>query len=308
MSDGNENGSAIVQGGFMVKVRVPATTANIGPGFDTLGLALNMYNVYEFEEISEGLIIEGCADKFKNENNLVYKSFQAAADIIGRQVKGLRISMIAEIPVSRGLGSSSACIVGGVFAANAMLGGGLSRDELFKIAVNMEGHPDNIAPAVYGGLTASIVEEDTPYCMSYNINDKLKFCALIPDFETSTAEARALLPKEVSFQDAVFNVSRTAVLLKALEEGNFHIINIALKDRLHHRYRKTLIHECDEIKKICGENGSRALFISGSGPTLMNIIENSDFTNKIKDSIIKLKYNWEIKYLSADTKGVIIEG
>lgn len=291
----------------MIKVTVPATTANIGPGFDTLGLALDMYNVYEFEEISEGLVIEGCADKYKNENNLVYKSFQTIADIIGRKVKGLRISMTADIPVSRGLGSSSACIVGGVFGANSMLGGNLSKNELFKIAVGIEGHPDNIAPAVYGGLTASIVEDGTPYCMSYNISDKLKFCALIPDFETSTCEARKLLPKEISFQDAVFNVSRTAVLLKALEEGSFQIINIALKDKLHHKYRKILIHECDDIKKICVENGSKALFISGSGPTLMNIIENSDFTNKIKDSIMNLKYKWEIRYLSADTKGVIVE-
>lgn len=291
----------------MVKVTVPATTANIGPGFDTLGLALNMHNVYELEEISDGLVIEGCPDKYMNEDNLVYKSFQAVADIIGKEVKGLKILMHTDIPVSRGLGSSSACIVGGVFGANAMLGGNLSKDELFKIAVGIEGHPDNIAPAVYGGLTASIVEDSTPYCMSYNISDKLKFCALIPDFETSTSEARKLLPGEIAFQDAVFNVSRTAVLLKALEEGSFQMINIALKDKMHHKYRKTLIHECDDIKKICVENGSKAFFISGSGPTLMNIIENSDFTNKIKDSIMNLRYKWEIKYLSADTKGVIVE-
>ena len=291
----------------MVKVTVPATTANIGPGFDTLGLALNMYNIYEFEEINEGLVIEGCPDKYINENNLVYSSFQVTAKIIGKEVKGLKISMKTDIPVSRGLGSSSACIVGGVFGANALLGGNLSKDELFKIAVNIEGHPDNIAPAVYGGLTASIVEDKTPYSMSYNISDKLRFCALIPDFETSTCEARKLLPENISFKDAVFNVSRTAVLLKALEEGNFHIINIALKDRLHHKYRKTLIHQCDEVKKICIENESTALFISGSGPTLMNIIESSDFTNKIKDSIMKLDYNWEIKYLLADKKGVTVE-
>lgn len=292
----------------MVKVSVPATTANIGPGFDTLGLALNMYNVYEFEEINEGLVIEGCPDKYNNENNLVYSSFQATAKIIGKEVKGLKISMETDIPVSRGLGSSSACIVGGVFGANALLGGNLSNTELFKIAVNIEGHPDNIAPAVYGGLTASIVEEGTPYCMCYNISDKIKFCALIPDFETSTSEARKLLPKEIPFQDAVFNISRTAVLLKSFEEGNFHIINVALKDRLHHKYRKTLIHQWEEVQSICAENGTTALFISGSGPTLMNIIENDVFIKKIESSMMKLDYKWEIKYLSADTKGVKILG
>lgn len=291
----------------MVKVTVPATTANMGPGFDTLGLALNMYNVYEFEEISKGLVIEGCLEKYNNKENLVYKSFMAVAEILGREVKGLRIKMNTDIPVSRGLGSSSACIVGGVFGANAILKGSLSKDELFKISVRIEGHPDNIAPAVYGGLTASIVEGGTPYCMNYQMNDNIKFCAIIPDFETSTSEARKLLPKEVPFQDAVFNVSRTAVLLKALEDGNFKVINISMKDRLHQMYRKTLIHEFAEIENICRENGTVAFFISGSGPTLMNIIENLDFTNKIKNSIMNLKYNWEIRYLLADKKGVIVE-
>lgn len=291
----------------MVRVTVPASTANIGPGFDTLGLALNLYNIYEFDEIEEGLIIEGCSDKFKNVNNLVYKSFCKTADIINKNVNGLKIVMNTDIPISRGLGSSSACIVGGVFGANALLKGRLSKDELFKIAVDIEGHPDNIAPAVYGGLTASIVEDGIPYCMNYNISEKLIFCALIPDFETSTCEARKLLPVDVSFQDAIYNVSRTAVLLKALEEGNYKVINIALKDKLHHKYRKTLIHEYDEVKKICIENGSQALFISGSGPTLMNIIENSNFTNKIKNSIINLGHKWDIRYLLTDTNGVKVE-
>lgn len=291
----------------MVKVKVPASTANIGPGFDTLGLALDMYNMYSFEETDSGLKIEGCPDEFNNEDNLVYKSFQIAAKEMGKSIKGLKISMETDIPVSRGLGSSSACIVGGVFGANALLCGGLSKDELFKIAVKIEGHPDNIAPAVYGGLTASIVEGDTPYCMKYSLHEKIKFCALIPDFETSTSEARKLLPAEVSYKDAVFNVSRVAVLLKALEEGDLHIINVALKDRLHHPYRKKLIHECEEVKKICVENGSHAFFISGSGPTLMNIIENPEFTNIIKGSIMKLKHNWVIKFLQADYSGATVE-
>jgi homoserine kinase len=232
----------------MVRVTVPATTANIGPGFDTLGLALNLYNKYTFEEIEKGLLIEGCPEVYRNENNLVYKSFMAAAAEIGKNVKGLKISMKTDIPVSRGLGSSSACIVGGVFGANALLKGNLSKDELFRIAVRIEGHPDNVAPAVFGGLTASIVEDGIPYVSSYKISHKLKFCALIPDFETSTCEARKILPSQVSYQDAVFNVSRVAVLLKALEEGNTNIIGKSLKDRLHQMYRKTMICEYDEVE------------------------------------------------------------
>ncbi|MPN44685.1 Homoserine kinase [bioreactor metagenome] len=170
----------------------------------------------------------------------------------------------------------------------------------------MEGHPDNVAPAVYGGLTASIVEDNVAYCVNYNISDIIKFCALVPNFETSTQEARKLLPSEVSFKDAVFNISRTAVLLKALEEGDFKVINVSLKDKMHQKYRKTLIHEYDEIKKICIDNGSAAFFISGSGPTLMNITDDFDFPNKIYKSIKNMKNKWDIKLLTADKLGVTI--
>lgn len=291
----------------MVKVTVPASTANIGPGFDTLGLALNLYNEYIFEEIDKGLIIEGCPDIFDNKNNLVYKSFMITAKKLGEKVKGLKISMNTHIPISRGLGSSSACIVGGVYGANYLYNGGLSKDELFEIAVMIEGHPDNIAPCVYGGLTASIVEKNKPYTMHYNINDKLKFCALIPDFETSTKEARKLLPATINFCDAVFNISRVSFLLKALEIGDINMIGISLKDKLHQMYRATLIHECDDVSEICIVNGSSAIFISGSGPTLMNITDNDKLPELIKDSISKLKYEWEVKLLKIDRNGAKVE-
>lgn len=291
----------------MVKVTVPASTANIGPGFDTLGLALNLYNEYIFEESDKGLIIEGCPDIFNNKNNLVYKSFAITAKKIGKRVKGLKISMNTSIPVSRGLGSSSACIVGGVYGANHLYNLGLSTDEMFKIAAMIEGHPDNIAPCIYGGLNASIVEKDIPYAIKYNISDKLKFCALIPNFETSTKEARKLLPKKIDFCDAVFNISRVSVLLKALETGDINMIGIALKDKLHQAYRAALIHECDDVSEICFVDGSSAIFISGSGPTLMNITDNDRLPEKIKDGISKLKYEWEIKLLETDRDGVKVE-
>ncbi|WP_326908318.1 homoserine kinase [Sedimentibacter sp. MB31-C6] len=290
----------------MVKVTVPASTANLGPGFDTLGIALNLYNTYIFEEKERGLIIEGCLDVYKNKDNLVYKAFMYTAKEIGYEIKGIKITMNTNIPLSRGLGSSSACIVGGVFGANALLKGNLSKDELFKIAVKIEGHPDNIAPAVYGGLTASMMDDGIPYCIKYNINEKLMFCALIPDFETPTVESRKLLPKEVDFRDAIFNLSRVAVLLKALEEANMQLINKSLKDKLHQRYRQKLINEFDEVEKICIDNGSIAFFVSGSGPTLMNIIINIDFANNIKNNIINLKDNWRIKILQSDKIGVTV--
>ena len=291
----------------MVKVTVPASTANIGPGFDTLGLALNLYNEYIFEKIEKGLIIEGCPEIYNNKDNLVYKSFEITAEMLGKKINGIKIRMNTNIPVSRGLGSSSSCIVGGVFGANALLYGGLSKEELFEIAVMIEGHPDNIAPCVYGGLTASMVEKEKPYTVHYNISDKLKFCALIPNFETSTKEARKILPKKVAFSDAVFNISRVSVLLKALETGDMNLISMALKDKLHQIYRSTLIHECDDVSEICIVDGSSAIFVSGSGPTLMNIITDDKFPEKIKDGINKLKFGWEIKLLETDKNGVVVE-
>lgn len=290
----------------MIKVTVPASTANMGPGFDTLGLALNLYNIYEFEETENGLYIEGCDDSFKNEENLVYRAFVQTACQLGRSIKGVRIKMTTNIPVSRGLGSSSACIAAGVFGANAMLKGNLTKIDLFRIAAKIEGHPDNIAPAVFGGLTASFVEDNVPYYASYEINKNLKFCALIPDFETSTQKAREMLPPNVTFKDAIFNVSRTAVLLKALEQGDINLINKSLQDKLHQRYRKLLIHEYDKVKKICFKNGSEAFFISGSGPTLMNIVKNTETGEKIKKDIKSLNYDWEIKMLEADHNGTIV--
>ncbi|MFA7550332.1 MAG: homoserine kinase [Sedimentibacter sp.] len=291
----------------MVKVTVPATTANIGPGFDVLGLAFKLYNGFTFERIEKGLIIEGCSEVYNNNENLVYRSFVITAEELGKKVDGLKISMETQIPVSRGLGSSSACIVGGVYGANAFYNGGLTKDEMLKIAVMIEGHPDNISPCVYGGLTASMIEKERPYAVEYNISSELKFCALIPDFETSTNEARKILPKTIDFKDAVFNVSRVAVLLKALETGDMDMINIALKDRLHQIYRGTLIHEYDDVRAICAEAGFPALFISGSGPTLINITKDEKFPEKIKDSISKLKHNWEIKMLETDKNGAAVK-
>ncbi|HOW23190.1 MAG TPA: homoserine kinase [Sedimentibacter sp.] len=291
----------------MVKVTAPATTANLGPGFDTLGLAFKLYNEYTFEEINKGLTIEGCPDIYKNKKNLVYRSFVATAEKLGKKVDGLKISMKLNIPVSRGLGSSSACIVGGVFGANALYKGRLTRDEMYELAVMLEGHPDNISPCIYGGLTASLIENEKPYAIRYDISNKLKFCALIPDFKTSTHEARKILPKTIDFQDAVFNLSRVAVLLKALETGDMEMIRIALKDKLHQQYRGSLIHEWDEVKAICVKGGSQAIFISGSGPTIMNITKDERFPVRIKEGMSRLKHNWEIKMLETDNTGAKVE-
>ncbi len=292
----------------MIKIKVPATSANIGPGFDSLGLAFKYYSYFSFEEIEEGLVITGCPTEFQNEDNLVYTSFMKAMDVIGYKIKGLRMDITTEVPVSRGLGSSAACIVGGVVGANEVAGRPLSREEIFKICNDIEGHPDNIAPAIFGGLTASLVDEEIPYTVRYDINKELYFYGFVPNFEVSTKEARKALPTELPYKEAIFNVSRVAVLLKGLENGDDTLIKKSLNDKLHEPYRSKLIHEYDKVRKICEDEGCTGFFISGSGPTLMAVSKDASFIEKIENKIKDLEYNWMIKKLEVDVDGAVVEG
>lgn len=290
----------------MIKIRVPATTANIGPGFDSLGLAFKLYSYFSFEEIPSGLEIIGCEEEYRNENNLVYISFKKTLEKLNVSVTGIRINIESNIPVSRGLGSSAACIIGGVMGANEISKSGLSKMEIFNISNEIEGHPDNISPGIFGGLTASLVNDNIPYFTKYEINKELSFCAFIPSFKLSTQDARKVLPNIVLYAQAVHNISRTAVLLKSLEKGDTDLIKIALEDKIHEPYRKSLIEGYDEVKKICKENKVIGFFISGAGPTLMGIINNNSNENKLEKEISNLKNNWIMKKLDIDSQGAIV--
>lgn len=290
----------------MIKIRVPATTANIGPGFDSLGLAFKLYSYFSFEEIPSGVEIIGCDEEYKNEENLVYVSFMKTLEKLNASVTGIRIKIESNIPVSRGLGSSASCIIGGVMGANEISKSGLSKMEIFNISNEIEGHPDNISPGIFGGLTASLVNENIPYFTKYEINRDLSFCAFIPDFKLSTQDARKVLPNIVLYNQAVHNVSRTAVLLKSLENGEVDLIKIALEDKLHEPYRKSLIDEYDEVKKICEENKVAGFFISGAGPTLMGIINNNTNDIKLTKEMSTLKNNWTVKKLEVDLHGALV--
>ncbi|MFK4784419.1 homoserine kinase [Fusobacterium sp. MFO224] len=290
----------------MIKIKVPATTANIGPGFDSLGLAFKLYSYFSFEEIEEGLEITGCEEEYRNEENLVYTSFKKTLEKLNATVKGVRIKIESNIPVSRGLGSSAACIIGGVMGANEISGGELSKMEIFNICNEIEGHPDNISPALFGGLTASLVADEVPYFTKYKVSEDLSFCALIPGFKLSTQEARKVLPNIVLYNQATHNISRTAVLLKSLEEGNRSLIKIALEDKLHEPYRKSLIDEYNEVREICENNNVIGFFISGAGPTLMGIVDKNLNKFNLEKEISNLKNNWAIKKLDVDLEGALV--
>lgn len=294
----------------MIKVVVPATSANMGPGFDSLGVALNIYNTFIFEKSNESIEIIGCEPQFSNDNNLVYKSFMETLHIIGSPLQnpGIKITIDSKIPISRGLGSSSTCIVAGVVAANRLSGNPLTQEEVLKIATEIEGHPDNVAPALFGGVAVSVLEDGKVYYNEVNVSRGLKFIALIPDFTLSTKEARAVLPETVSLKDAVFNVSRAALLLSALSNGNFELLKVGLNDKLHQQYRGELIPDFHFIFNKCEELGSLGTYLSGAGPTIMTLIQDNNpvFVEKIQESLKSLSNKWTIKELSIDKKGTFI--
>ncbi|CAH2212493.1 homoserine kinase [Tepidibacter aestuarii] len=290
----------------MISVKIPATTANVGPGFDCLGIALDIYNNFFVEEIEDGLVIEGCDDEYCNEDNLIYKSMKKCFQRIGYKHKGIRIKIENDIPISRGLGSSASCVLGGVIAANKIAGNKLSKDEILKISSEIEGHPDNVAPALLGGMVTSIKEGDDIYCSKINIPKGLKFCALIPDFKLSTEKSRAVLPSEIPYKDGVFNVGRVSLMVSALINGQFDLIKLACKDSLHQKYRGSLIKDYDNIIKKCKDLDSIGVFLSGAGPTIMVMLKENDinFYNKIQKYTSTLDNKWSIKELNIDNKGI----
>ena len=258
----------------MIKIRIPATSANIGSGFDSLGLALNLYNYIYMEQI-DGIEIKSKDHTVipTGENNLVYKTAKHLFEICGKPFTGLHIEQENNIPMTRGLGSSSACIVGGLFGANELMGNPLSQDELVNFAAVMEGHPDNSTPAILGGLVTAVIDEGKVYCVKQEITEKLRFFAFIPDFEMSTEMARAALPQTVAHKDGVFNLSRAALMSVSLYSGKFQNLRIAAQDRLHQPYRLGLIKDGDKVFQLAYDLGAYAAYISGAGSTLMAIVD-----------------------------------
>ena len=283
----------------MLKVITPATSANLGPGFDSFGIAYELYNTFEVE-LSEQLFIEGCEEKYRNENNLFYVAFHEIAKIAQRSEK-CRVRINAQIPVSRGLGSSSSLICAGVLAADALFESGLNKEELFVIAARIEGHPDNVAPCLFGGFTCSY-QSDGPKHIGLKVKEDLRFTLIVPDYEVATAMARSVLPEEVPMEDAVYNLSHSALLIEAMRTGRDDLLKEALNDRLHQPYRRKLISDFDRIEKLVKEKGALGFVISGSGSTMLAISKDPEFSKKIKDELS----DYQILDLKVDTQGARI--
>ncbi|MEB3100361.1 homoserine kinase [Ferviditalea candida] len=259
-----------------VLVKVPASTANLGPGFDTLGMALNLFAWIEMS-MSEQTRIHLHGDQLKGvtdtKSNLVYQVAREVFTAAGEAPPELEITMYSDIPLARGLGSSATAIIGGMVAANALIGNKLSKDELFQLSSRLEKHPDNVGASLFGGIVVAYWDGNRAEYIRIEPDPRLEVLAVIPEFHLETEKARGVLPKQVSMSDAVFNVSHSSLLVVALSTGNLRMIRHAMQDKLHQPYRSSLIPGMDAILREAADYGALGVALSGAGPTLLALVE-----------------------------------
>ena len=291
----------------MIRISVPATSANLGIGYDTLGMAVSLYSHFTFER-SDALEITGCPEEFQNKNNLVYVSFVDALQEWGEKPFPVQLDIQTEVPVARGLGSSSTCVVAGIMAAAALTGHTVDRAELVRIAAGVEGHPDNVAPAILGGAVCSFTPEGgLPRCLRYEVSDKLRFITVIPPYEVHTSEARKVVPQEVPLANAVWQMGRIAGMTRGLETGDLDLVAAANDDRLQEPYRRALIPDYDAVRACCLEGGAKTMWISGSGSTLMAVTDDTIVAKFLQVKLQEQFPECETHILTCDTEGAQIE-
>lgn len=262
----------------MFHVKIPATSANLGPGFDCLGLALQLYNTITvkpsrpFQISLTGSYRDGIPN---DESNLVWRTMCHFWKLIQYPTPSVALTLENNIPPSRGLGSSSAAIVGGLVAANTLAGSPYSKNELLQVANAIEGHPDNVTPALYGGVTLSIPTDDGMLPRVLSQEPKFKAVVVIPDTLLNTSKARGILPSDVSRKDAVFNISHAGLLIDAFIREEYSLLREGMRDVLHQNQRAVLIPGMFETLEAAFQAGAYGAALSGSGPTLIALITES---------------------------------
>jgi homoserine kinase len=307
-----------------VQVQVPATTANIGPGFDCLGAALTLYNRFQFTPLPEQSKTEGkptlsievegleAARVQTDAQNLAYRAFCTLFENVHHPIPNVHLKISLGIPLARGLGSSATAIVGGLLGANALVSKPLSQAQLLDLAIAIEGHPDNVAPALLGGCQLAAVD---PLTQAWTLcpiqwSSQIVPVVAIPDFELSTAAARAVLPQQCSYPDAIFNVAHLGLLIKGLEAAQSEWIRVALHDRLHQPFRAALISGFPEVQKAALDAGAEGLVISGAGPTLLalSLPEVAPLVASQMQSAWQLQgVTAQVNLLQLDRKGATVE-
>lgn len=301
-----------------IRVRVPGTSANCGPGFDCIGLACTVYNDLQLTLLREPKLIvetkgEGASNIPTDDRNIVWRSIRMLLERAGAAEKynGAVIRMENHIPLSRGLGSSAAAIVAGIKAANAILGNPLNRNELLRLATDIEGHPDNVAPALFGGITVSVVNKGQVQTFSFIPKLKLKLVVAVPEFPLSTRMARQVLPKEVPMKDAIFNIGRASMLVGALIKGKERFLKNAFDDALHQPYRAELIPGMTDVFKAAKNAGAMGVAMSGAGPCLIAFtVDRNHVENEVASSMAQAFLNHDVKtkslILALDIRGATV--
>lgn len=297
---------------MQVTVTIPATSANLGPGFDCLGLALSLYHSVTFTitDHPKLTIVASGEDAHKvptDESNLVWQCARLIFDRFTEYPTGLHIEQKNAIPIGSGLGSSSTAVLAGLFGANALLSNPLTRAEVLQIATGLEGHPDNVAPAVHGGLILGVKQEDELLIEQIEM-PQMDVVVVLPDFDLPTTEARAALPTTLSLKDAIFNTSHIALLIRALQTGNYDLLAIAMQDRFHQPHRIPLITGMAEAMEAAQEAGAAAVALSGAGPSLIAFSpDNHEQIGQAAAAAFKQKGLRSRRWiLSVDTRGTAV--
>jgi len=299
-----------------IKLKIPATTANFGSGFDVFGAALKLYNEIEITATSDKrqassfeIIGEGSDSLPKNEKNIIWQAMKLVFKKCQLPTINCQQKFTNNIPLARGLGSSAAARLGGLMAANILCDGKLSNDEIICMATQLEGHPDNVVPALSGGLCVCNYDGKNVKYAKFKMPDDLKAVLCIPDFELSTDRARKILPKKVSHKDAVFNLSRVAMFISAIVQKKYEFLSLAMEDKLHQPYRKKLIPGLDDVFKGAKNAGALGVCISGSGPTIIALVseEKSGYIGRAMVTGFS-KHKIESRYIVCDfdNGGIIV--
>ncbi|QGQ95409.1 homoserine kinase [Paenibacillus psychroresistens] len=295
-----------------VCIKVPASTANLGPGFDCLGMALDIYAWIEMDFALKTKIIlhgEQMLGIPLDKSNLIYKVAQMVFAEAGVSHPELEIAMYSEIPLTRGLGSSASAIIGGMVAANALIGNLLSQDKIFLMATQLEKHPDNVGASLFGGIVVASWDGVRADYIRIAPHERLEVLVAIPEFQLSTELARHALPKEVSMKDAVFNLSHSSLLVAALCSGNLEMIRHAMQDVLHQPYRAALVPGMEMILKEATDHGALGVALSGAGPTLLALVdktshEKAGLAEFMQNTLLKEDIKSTMMWLKPEALGV----
>jgi len=305
----------------MIEIEVPATSANLGPGFDCLGIALSLSNMVRVEKTTR-TTLKGCPDHWAGEDNLFLRAFRHAFSALQTPAPEIAVEFVTHIPPARGLGSSASLAVAGAAAALLLYRGPKTGTEIeytnflrspenlnliLRAATDIEGHPDNAAPAIYGGFTAAAFAGQEIIVSHGRAPEAWHFAACIPDFNLETSVARKVLPDTYSRADVVHSLSHAALTALAIQNADLGMLGRACEDRIHEPFRRPLVPDFDIVEGVCREQSAAAVWLSGSGPTVLAVFETStpEKMERIASAIAeRARYTWQIIPLHADNRGI----